>query len=86
MEKLKVQARVVEKDSGFVATVESLTPKGKGATPREAQDDLVEKFIEWVQSCEGQGALETTLLEAGYVGVSESTELELEFENTGDVT
>ena len=86
MQKLTVKAKVEEKENGFVATVENLTPKGKGTTSKEAQDDLVDKFVAWVQSCEGQGTLETVLSEAGYVGVSESTELELEFENDGDGT
>ena len=86
MQKLPVKAKVEEKENGFVATVENLTPKGKGTTSKEAQDDLVDKFVAWVQSCEGQGTLETVLSEAGYVGVSESTELELEFENDGDGT
>ena len=86
MQKLTVKANVEEKENGFVATVENLTPKGKGTTSKEAQDDLVDKFVAWVQSCEGQGTLETVLSEAGYVGVSESTELELEFENDGDGT
>ena len=90
MQKLTVKAKVEEKENGFVATVENLTPKGKGTTSKEAQDDLVDKFVAWVQSCEGQGTLETVLSEAGYVGVNESTELELEleleFENDGDVT
>ena len=45
----------------------------------------MDKFVSWVQSCEGQGTLETVLSEAGYVGVNENTELELEFENDGDV-
>lgn len=86
MQKLTVKAKVEEKENGFVANVENLTPKGKGTTSKEAQDDLVDKFVAWVQSCEGQGTLETVLSEAGYVGVSESTELELEFENDGDGT
>ena len=37
MQKLTVKAKVLEKDSGFVATVENLTPKGKGDTLKEAQ-------------------------------------------------
>ena len=86
MQKLTVKAKVEEKENGFVANVENLTPEGKGTTSKEAQDDLVDKFVAWVQSCEGQGTLETVLSEAGYVGVSESTELELEFENDGDGT
>ena len=79
MEKLTVQGKVVEKEDGFLATVENLSLKGKGVTAKEAQDDLVGKFIAWVQSCEGQETLETALSEAGYDGVGEDTELELEF-------
>lgn len=79
MEKITLLARVVQEEDGFLATIDNLSPKGRGATDQEAQDELVEKFRSWLQSCEGQGNLETVLSQAGYAGVDENTELELEF-------
>jgi hypothetical protein len=64
---------------GCLATVGGLDLVGKGETVQEAQEDLVEKFISWVQACDGDGSLEETLSQAGYPGVDEGTELELQF-------
>ena len=79
MEKLTLTARVVEGEGGYLATIENLEVTGTGATAKDAQDDLVVKFMSWVQASEGQANLEKTLLEAGYADVEEGTELELQF-------
>ena len=78
-EQVTLLARVTEKDNGFVATVEGLTLTGDGDTVEEAQDDLVAKFMSWVQACDGQESLESALSEAGYSNVDEDTELQLQF-------
>jgi ABC-type thiamine transport system substrate-binding protein len=79
MEKLTLPARVVKKEDGYLATIDNLSMVGSGGTARDAQDDLVDKFMSWVQSRESQGNLEATLSDAGYAGVEDDTELELEF-------
>ena len=79
MEKLTLPARVIQKEDGYLATIDNLSLVGIGGTVKDAQDDLVDKFMSWVQSREGQGNLETTLSDAGYAGVEEDTELELKF-------
>ena len=79
MEKLTLAARVVQKEDDYLATVDNINLTGKGTTLKEAQDDLVAKFMSWVQTWDGQGALEAKLLEAGYPGANEDTELELQF-------
>ena len=79
MEKLTLQARVVQKDTGYTATIDNLSLAGKGATVQDAQDDLVGKFESWVRTYPGQGSLEEVLTAAGYDGVDEATELEVEF-------
>lgn len=79
MGKVTLPARVVQEEKDYLATVDNLNLTGKGPTVRDAQDDLVDKFMSWVQTCDGQGTLEATLSEAGYVGVEEDTELELQF-------
>ena len=79
MGKVTLPARVVQEDKDYLATVDNLNLIGKGPTAGDAQDDLVDKFMSWIQACDGRGTLEATLSEAGYVGVEEDTELELQF-------
>ena len=82
MGKLTLTARVVLEEDSFLAAIEGLDISGMGTTEREAQDRLVDAFMSWVQDCDGRGALEKALLEAGFKGVSEDTELELKFEES----
>ena len=79
MERVTLPATIVQKEEGYLATIDKLKLVGKGTTVKEAQDDLVEKFTAWVQSCEGQGSLEKVLSEVGFDGVDQETELDLEF-------
>ena len=79
MEKLTLAARVARDEEGYLATIDGMVINGKGATPEEAQDDLVDKFMSWVQAKDGQGKLEAELAEVGFADVEEDTELELEF-------
>ena len=69
MEVVTLPARVVQEENSYQATIDNLSLVGTGATVTEAQDDLVERFMSWVQTCEGQGSLEQILFEAGYPGV-----------------
>ena len=79
MGKITLEARVVQDGDGYLASVDVLEVTGRGATPQEAQDALVEGFVSWVQAREGQANLESTLSDAGYPGADEDTELELQF-------
>ena len=79
MDKLTLNARVAQEGNSFTATIDNLSPMGRGPSVKEAQDDLVEKFKSWLQTCDGQGTLEATLSAVGYDGVDEDTELELQF-------
>ena len=79
MEKVTLPARVVPGEDGYLAIIDNLSLEGRGTTIEDAQDNLVDKFMSWVQTREGQGNLETALLDAGYAGVDEDTELELQF-------
>ena len=80
MDKIKLAAKVAEEESGFLATVDNIPVTGSGSTVQEAQDDLVERFMSWIQTYDAQGTLENMLSDAGYDGADEDTELELEFE------
>ena len=79
MERLVLTARVVWKDDSFVASVDQLPLKGSGDTVREAQDQLVHVMRGWIETHDGQDGLEQALAQAGFVGVEEDTELQLEF-------
>ena len=79
MPKVTLTARVAHQEDGYLATMDSLDLTGRGATAKAAQDDLVETFMSWVQTYDGQGALAQVLLEAGFEQVDENTELELQF-------
>ena len=79
MKKVTLPARVVQEQDSYLATIDNLDVTGSGSTENEAQDDLVDKFMNWVQALEGQGTLETVLDGAGYQGVDGDTELVLEF-------
>ncbi len=76
---MTLSARVVQVEDGYLAAIDNLSIIGRGATAKDTQDDLVEKFMAWVQTYDGQGTLEKMLSEAGYAGVEEDTELELQF-------
>ena len=80
MDKITLAARVAEEDGGFLATVENIPLTGSGSTVEEAQDDLIEGFLSWIQTYDARGTLENMLSDAGYAGADEDTELELEFE------
>lgn len=79
VENVTLPAKVVQDQDGYLATIDNLDVTGSGPTESEAQDDLVDKFMTWVQTREGQGTLEAVLSEAGYQGVDGDTELVLEF-------
>ena len=79
MDAVTLSGRVEQKDGAFEATVSNLPISGSGETVEEAQQDLVDRLIGWIQAREGQENLEEKLAEAGYPGVDEETELVLEF-------
>ena len=66
-------------EDAAVASLELLSLEGVGTTVSEAQDDLVLKMSVWIQENDGRGELEQALLEAGFEGVDEDTEVHLEF-------
>ncbi len=79
MKSVSISGDMLHHDGIFEAVVEVLEISGSGESAEEAQDELIERFINWIQEREGQGDLEERLARAGYPGVDESTELVLEF-------
>ena len=84
MESISISGNIAHRDGIFEAVIEVLELSGSGPSLEEAQDDLIDRFINWIQEREGQGDLEERLARAGYPGVDESTELVLEFRATAE--
>jgi hypothetical protein len=85
LEQLALTARVAcvqdDKDSvWYVARVDGLPLEGEGDSVESAQEDLVQVMRGWIEAQDGTESLETTLAQAGFPGVDEDTELQLEFE------
>ncbi len=79
METVLITAKVDLVEDKFVARVEDLGLVGEGETLEAAQDDLIQVMRAWIESRDGTDTLSDVLAEAGYPGVDEETELQLEF-------
>ena len=79
MEELVLTARVVREEGKYVARVDGLSLEGDGDSAEEAQDELINIFRAWIELQETTSRLEQALAEAGFPGVDENTELQLEF-------
>ena len=82
MERLILTARVEQGTARFLARVDILNLTGEGDSSEEAQEDLVQVMRAWIESQDGTESLEETLAAAGFPGVNEDTELQLEFEGS----
>ena len=72
-------AKVDQVEDKYVARVDDLGLMGEGETLEAAQDDLIQVMRAWIESRDGTDTLSNVLAEAGYPGVDEETELQLEF-------
>ena len=72
-------ARVHWDDDRYIATIDDLDLAAEGETVGEAQDGLINLMRNWIEIQDGKSALEETLAQAGFPGVAEDTELQLEF-------
>jgi len=72
-------AQVVRVDEGYVARLEELELEGSGESIQEAQDELVDNLRDWIETQEVGETLEQALRDAGFCGVDENTEIQLEF-------
>ena len=79
METLLLTAQVVWEDEQYVARIQGLDVLGMGGSMEAAQDQLIQSLRTWIESQESGSKLEQSLAEAGYPGVGEPTELQLEF-------
>ncbi len=79
METLVLTSQVVWEDDKYVARIAGLNLEGVGNSVEQAQDDLIQQMRAWIEAQDGTSALEDSLAEAGYPGVEETTEVQLEF-------
>ena len=79
MDQVLLTARVAPENGGFVAKVEQLPLEGSGDSVRAAQDELILVLRAWIETHEGRDNLEQALAQAGFPGVEEETEVQLEF-------
>ena len=79
MDRLVLTARVVKEADRHVATVDNLPLEGVGDSMKQAQDELILAMRAWIEAHDGTDSLEKALADAGFPGVEEETELQLEF-------
>ena len=79
MDELVLTARVAWDDGRYVAKVDQLPLEGEGDSVQQAQDALIQVMRSWIETNDGTDSLEQVLSEAGFPGVEEDTDLQLEF-------
>ena len=79
MDTVLLTARVVHEEDRYVASVDALALEVVGHSLEQAQEELVTAMRSWIETQDTLGQLEECLADAGYAGVGEDTELQLEF-------
>ncbi len=79
MDTVVLMAKVDRDDARYVARIEDLGLEGEGESLEAAQDDLIRIMRAWIEAHDGSDTLVNVLADAGYLGVDEDTELQLEF-------
>ena len=79
METTVFTARVSWQDGRYLATLQELGLIGEGTSIEDAQNELISLMRNWIEVQDARSALEETLAQAGFPGVEEDTELQLEF-------
>ncbi len=79
MENVLLTAKIDLVEDRYIARIDDLGLAGEGETLEAAQDDLIQVMRAWIESHDGTDTLSKVLEDAGYPGVDEETELQLEF-------
>mgnify|MGYP000954294203 CR=1 FL=1 len=79
METVVLMASTEEVEDRYVARIDDLDLEGIGESLEAAQDELIQVVRAWIESHDGTDTLSEVLADAGYPGVDEETELQLEF-------
>ena len=79
METVLLIARVTWDQGCYLAKVDQLPLEGSGDSVEAAKDELIAVVRAWIQDNDGTVGLGQTLADAGFPGVEEDTEVQLEF-------
>ena len=79
MEPVTLTAHVIWDSGRFVAKVDQLPLESAGESVEAAQNQLIQMMRSWIEENDGTDTLEQLLADAGFPGVAEDTELQLEF-------
>ncbi len=79
MDTVVLTAKIDRNETRYVVRIDNLGLEGQGESLEAAQDDLIQIMRAWIESHDGADTLSQILAAAGYLGVDEETELQLEF-------
>ncbi|PKB70782.1 MAG: hypothetical protein BZY87_09710 [SAR202 cluster bacterium Io17-Chloro-G6] len=79
MDTVLLTAKTDRDEARYVARIEDMGLEGEGDSVEAAQDDLIQVMRAWIETHDGTDTLGDALAAAGYLGVDEETELQLEF-------
>ena len=79
LEPTVLTAQVQQSEGRYIARLDALELEAAGDTAAQAQDNLISLMRSWIEVQDGKSALEATLAQAGFPGVEEDTELQLQF-------
>jgi len=74
-----LKATVEQGENRYVVRIDDLDLEGVGETLEAAQDDLIQIMRARIETHDGTNSLSKVMANAGYPGVDEETELQLEF-------
>ena len=79
METVLLTAQINTEDDRYIVRLDDLGLVSEGETLEAAQEELIQIVRAWIESHDGTDTLSSVLADAGYPGVDEETELQLEF-------
>ena len=79
VESVVLTAKIEQEEDRYVVRIDDLGLEGAGESLEAAQDELIQIVRAWIESHDGTGTLSGVMASAGYPGVDEETELQLEF-------
>jgi len=79
MDTVVLEAKVVETDGRYVARIDDLKLECEGESLETAQDEMIQVMRAWIELHDGTDNLGDAMADAGFPGVNEETELQLEF-------
>ena len=79
LETLVLTAKIDRGETRCVVRIDDLDLEGEGETLEAAQDALIQTMRAWIEAHDGTDTLGGVLAAAGYHGIDDETELQLEF-------